>query len=54
MTDDVEIVERAGGKVIVVEGEPENFKITDPEDMARAAKIAKKRAKKPMRRKNKV
>ena len=53
-TDDAEIVERAGGKVVVVEGEPENFKITDPEDMARAAKIAKKRAKKPMRRKNKV
>ena len=53
-TDDVEIVERAGGKVVVVEGEPENFKITDPDDMVRAAQIAKKRAKKSSRRKNKI
>ncbi len=44
-TDDVQIVERAGGKVVVVEGDPGNFKVTGPEDLARAAQILQNRKK---------
>lgn len=32
-TDDAELVERAGGRVIVVEGDPSNRKITRPDDL---------------------
>ena len=32
-TDDAVLVERAGGRVVVVAGEPWNRKITDPEDL---------------------
>ncbi len=32
-TDDAAIVERAGGRVVVVEGEPWNLKITEPLDL---------------------
>lgn len=32
-TDDAELVERAGGRVVVVEGEPTNRKITTPDDL---------------------
>jgi 2-C-methyl-D-erythritol 4-phosphate cytidylyltransferase len=35
-TDDVQLVERAGGKVVIVPGPPSNFKVTTPEDLARA------------------
>jgi 2-C-methyl-D-erythritol 4-phosphate cytidylyltransferase/2-C-methyl-D-erythritol 2,4-cyclodiphosphate synthase len=35
-TDCAQLVERAGGRVIVVEGEPANAKITDADDLARA------------------
>ena len=35
-TDDAALVEQAGGKVTVVEDDPGNFKITLPEDWARA------------------
>ena len=35
-TDCAQLVERSGGRVVVVEGEPENAKITGPEDLARA------------------
>lgn len=33
-SDDAVLVERAGGSVAVIEGEPENLKITYPEDLA--------------------
>src|SRR5579859_7982255 len=36
-TDDVQLVERAGGSVRIVPGPPSNFKVTTPEDLARAA-----------------
>jgi 2-C-methyl-D-erythritol 4-phosphate cytidylyltransferase len=35
-TDDAALVERDGGKVVIVEGDPRNFKITRPEDLALA------------------
>jgi 2-C-methyl-D-erythritol 4-phosphate cytidylyltransferase len=34
-TDDAALVERAGGRVVVVPGEPANVKITTPADLAR-------------------
>jgi 2-C-methyl-D-erythritol 4-phosphate cytidylyltransferase len=36
VTDDAAALERAGGRVVTVEGERVNFKITFPEDLARA------------------
>ena len=36
VTDDAAVLERAGGRVVTVEGERDNFKITFPEDFARA------------------
>jgi len=33
LTDDAAVVEAAGGKVRIVEGDPRNFKVTTPEDM---------------------
>ncbi|HZE97073.1 MAG TPA: 2-C-methyl-D-erythritol 4-phosphate cytidylyltransferase [Planctomycetota bacterium] len=38
-TDDVQLVERAGGKVVIVAGPPTNFKVTTPEDLARAGAL---------------
>ena len=35
-TDDTQLVEWAGGAVVTVEGDPENFKVTTPDDYARA------------------
>lgn len=35
-TDDVQLVERAGGRVVVVPGNASNFKVTNPQDLARA------------------
>jgi 2-C-methyl-D-erythritol 4-phosphate cytidylyltransferase len=35
-TDDAALVERYGGRVVVVDGDPRNLKITRPEDLARA------------------
>jgi 2-C-methyl-D-erythritol 4-phosphate cytidylyltransferase len=35
-TDDAALVERAGGRVVVVPGEPNNLKITVPDDLDRA------------------
>jgi 2-C-methyl-D-erythritol 4-phosphate cytidylyltransferase len=35
-TDDAALVERDGGKVVVVDGDPRNFKVTLPEDLALA------------------
>jgi 2-C-methyl-D-erythritol 4-phosphate cytidylyltransferase len=36
-TDDASLVEAAGGSVRVVEARAENFKVTGPADLARAA-----------------
>lgn len=36
VTDDAAVLERAGGRVVTVEGERDNFKITYPEDLALA------------------
>lgn len=38
-TDDAELVEAAGGRVVVVDGEEANRKITVPDDLARARAI---------------
>jgi len=38
-TDDVQLVERAGGKVVIVPGPATNFKVTTPDDLARAAAL---------------
>lgn len=42
-TDDAALVERIGGKVRVVEGDPLNIKITTPEDLALAEYFISKR-----------
>ncbi|HVS04926.1 MAG TPA: 2-C-methyl-D-erythritol 4-phosphate cytidylyltransferase [Candidatus Dormibacteraeota bacterium] len=42
-TDTASVVEWAGGDVSVLEGEPDNIKITTPEDLARAGAIAARR-----------
>jgi 2-C-methyl-D-erythritol 4-phosphate cytidylyltransferase len=39
-TDTASVVEWAGGDVLVIEGEPNNIKITTPDDLARAKEIA--------------
>jgi 2-C-methyl-D-erythritol 4-phosphate cytidylyltransferase len=39
-TDTASVVEWAGGEVSVIEGEVDNIKITTPEDLARAERIA--------------
>ncbi len=38
-TDDVQLVERMGGRAVVVPGTASNFKVTSPEDLARAEKV---------------
>jgi 2-C-methyl-D-erythritol 4-phosphate cytidylyltransferase len=38
-TDDLSLVERAGGRVRLIEGERANFKITHPDDLALAAQL---------------
>lgn len=43
-TDTASVVEWAGGDVSVIEGEPDNIKITTPEDLARAERIARRLA----------
>jgi 2-C-methyl-D-erythritol 4-phosphate cytidylyltransferase len=35
-TDDAALVEAAGGRVVVVPGDPENLKITGPDDLVTA------------------
>ena len=39
-TDTASVVEWAGGDVAVIEGEPDNIKITTPADLERAKQIA--------------
>jgi len=43
-TDCAQLVERSGGRVVVVEGETANLKITDADDLARAEAYAGERA----------
>jgi 2-C-methyl-D-erythritol 4-phosphate cytidylyltransferase len=43
-TDTASVVEWAGGDVSVLEGEPDNIKITTPEDLAHAERIAARRS----------
>lgn len=38
-TDDLSLVERAGGRVRLIEGEPSNFKVTAAQDLAFAAQL---------------
>ena len=42
-TDDAALVERLGSRVVVVEGSPENFKITGPLDLPLAEAILRRR-----------
>jgi 2-C-methyl-D-erythritol 4-phosphate cytidylyltransferase len=43
-TDDAAVVEAAGGRVVVVAGEPDNFKITEAADLERAEAVLAARA----------
>lgn len=43
-TDDAAVVEQAGGRVVVVAGAAENFKITETDDLERAAAVLARRA----------
>lgn len=42
-TDDASLCEAAGVEVRTVEGDPDNLKVTTPEDLARAARILERR-----------
>ena len=42
-TDTASVVEWAGGEVAVIEGEADNIKITTPDDLSRAERIAANR-----------
>ena len=42
-TDDASVIEKAGRKIIIVEGEKDNFKITFPGDHVQAETILKMR-----------
>ncbi|MCH7643090.1 MAG: 2-C-methyl-D-erythritol 4-phosphate cytidylyltransferase [Chloroflexi bacterium] len=44
VTDDVALIELAGGRVTLFDGHPDNIKLTTPDDMERAAGIASRRA----------
>ena len=43
-TDDAALVEAAGGRVVVVEGDPNNLKVTGPADLERAEALLERRA----------
>lgn len=40
-TDDAEMIERAGGRVVIVPGEPTNLKVTFPEDLRILREVAR-------------
>lgn len=40
-TDDVQLVERSGGRVVVVPGDSANWKLTTPDDFRRAVRLLK-------------
>jgi 2-C-methyl-D-erythritol 4-phosphate cytidylyltransferase len=41
-TDDASLVEAAGGRVVVVDGDPANIKITTPTDLALAELLCRR------------
>ena len=43
-TDDAALVEAAGGRVVVVDGDPANLKITGPDDLERAGVLLARRS----------
>jgi 2-C-methyl-D-erythritol 4-phosphate cytidylyltransferase len=43
-TDDAALVEAAGGRVVVVEGDPGNLKVTGPDDLLRAEALLERRS----------
>jgi 2-C-methyl-D-erythritol 4-phosphate cytidylyltransferase len=43
-TDDAALVEAAGGRVVVVDGDPANLKITGPDDLVRAELLLTRRS----------
>jgi 2-C-methyl-D-erythritol 4-phosphate cytidylyltransferase len=43
-TDDAALVEAAGGRVVVVEGDPNNLKVTGPDDLVRAEALLERRS----------
>ena len=43
-TDDAALVEAAGGRVVVVEGDPSNLKVTGPDDLVRAEDLLTRRS----------
>ncbi len=43
-TDDAALVEAAGGRVVVVEGDPANLKVTGPDDLVRAEHLLTRRS----------
>ena len=43
-TDDAALVEAAGGRVVVVEGDPTNLKVTGPDDLERAEALLGRRS----------
>jgi 2-C-methyl-D-erythritol 4-phosphate cytidylyltransferase len=43
-TDDAALVEAAGGRVVVVSGDPANLKVTGPEDLERAEALLTRRS----------
>ena len=42
-TDDAALVEAVGGRVVVVEGDPNNLKVTGPADLERAEALLERR-----------
>ena len=38
-TDDAALIERAGGSIVVVDGDPDNLKVTFPEDLERVTRV---------------
>jgi 2-C-methyl-D-erythritol 4-phosphate cytidylyltransferase len=43
-TDDAALVEAAGGRVVVVDGDPANLKVTGPDDLVRAEGLLDRRS----------
>jgi 2-C-methyl-D-erythritol 4-phosphate cytidylyltransferase len=43
-TDDAALVEAAGGRVVVVDGDPGNLKVTGPDDLVRAEAVLTRRS----------
>lgn len=48
VTDDAALLERAGHDVLIVEGSPDNFKVTTPDDLRRAEAVLREREAAPV------